>query len=138
MTIKRWRYCLDICKENAVLKFQNFVHNEISWRFLDILFSAQPLADHIFRTPSSLWMQPWPYPDATCLCSSSPSYPTYDKPVYIQVLLEDLLVGHSSNIMQFQALCIFHSGEGMSNYIAVCLLLLYEHQAYIGKRLTRH
>ena len=39
-------------------------------------------------------------------------------------------MGHSSNIMQFQALCIFHSGEGMSNYIAACLLLLYEHQAY--------
>ena len=56
--------------------------------------------------PSSLWMQPWPYPDATCSCPSSPPYPTSDKPTYIQLLLEDLLVGKSRNIMQFQALRI--------------------------------
>ena len=42
-------------------------------------------------------------------------------------------MGHSSNIMQFQRLCIFHSGEGMRNFIAPCLNLRYEHQTYILK-----
>ena len=105
------------------------------------IFSSQlnHLLNIYSELPSSLWMQPWSYPDATCSCSSSSPYPTSDKPVYIQLLLEDLLVGHSSNIMHFQGLCIFHSCEGMSNYIAACLLLLYKHRAYrICIRLTRH
>ena len=59
-----------------------------------------------------------------CSCPSSHSHSTSDKPVYSQLLLEDLLVGHSSNIMQFQALCIFHSGEGTTYYIAPGILLL--------------
>ena len=63
------------------------------------------------KLSSSYWIQPWSYPDAMCSCSSSQSHSTFDKPVYIQLLLEDLLAGHSSDIMQFPALCIFHSGE---------------------------
>ena len=73
---------------------------------------------------SSFWIQPWFYPDATCSCPSSQSHSTSDKPVYIQLLLEDLLVGHGSIIMQFKALCIFHSGEGTTYYFAAGILLL--------------
>ena len=107
--------------ENLIIYFNNWHTQELlegSW-VISSQLNHKLVKDA--KLLSSFWIQPWFYPDATCSCPSFQSHSTSDKP---QLLLEDLLVGHSRNIMQSQALCIFLSGERSNYYIAPGILLL--------------